>query len=63
MESERCLKCGSTDLTAGAVVWNAPLRFKAEGEGSFRRGEEVAAKACGACGFIELRLASKASGA
>ena len=55
-DGERCLKCGSSDLIGGAVVWNAPLRFKPEGAGSFRRGEEVAAMACDACGFVELRL-------
>ena len=57
MDDRPCTKCGSKDLVAGAVVWNAPLRFKPEGAGSFSRGKELKATACEACGHVELSLA------
>jgi predicted nucleic-acid-binding Zn-ribbon protein len=57
LDTKPCAKCGSADVVAGAVVWNAPLRFKAEGAGSFSRGKELRATACEACGYVELSLA------
>lgn len=51
-----CLACGGQDFQDGHLVWNAPIRFKTEKEGSFRRGTRVAARACQACGHIDLHL-------
>ena len=51
-----CAKCGAGELTDGHLVWNAPIRFKAEGASQFRRGTPVRAAACGACGHIEISL-------
>ncbi len=52
----KCAKCGAPDPIEGHIVWNAPIRFKAEGASQFRRGTKVAARACEACGHIELSL-------
>lgn len=49
-------------LVEGAVVWNAPLRFKREGAGHFNRGTQVNAVACETCGHIDLYLESRARG-
>jgi hypothetical protein len=54
--SGTCAKCGAGDLIEGNLVWNAPIRFKAEGASQFRRGTPVRAVACNACGHIELSL-------
>jgi hypothetical protein len=54
--SDTCAKCGAADLIEGNIVWNAPVRFKAKGASSFRRGTAVRAVACNACGHIELSL-------
>lgn len=54
-----CLRCGNGEFEDGHVVWNAPLRFKLPSEGSFRRGRKVAARACTACGHIDLYLEEK----
>ena len=56
---DTCLRCGGGAFEDGHVVWNAPLRFKTPGEGSFRRGRQVAARACTTCGHIELSLERK----
>lgn len=52
----RCARCGGGPLIDGYLVWNAPIRFKAEGASQFRRGTPVRAHACEACGHIELAL-------
>lgn len=49
MTDEKCVRCGGDQLVEGAVVWNAPLRFKREG-------------ACETCGHIDLYLESRARG-
>jgi len=51
---QACASCGGASFEDGHVVWNAPLRFKRPDESSFRRGRKVAARACTACGHIEL---------
>ncbi len=53
--SPRCAKCGGGTV-AGHLVWNGPIRFKAEGSSQFSRGTPVRAQACTACGHIELAL-------
>ena len=59
MSGRSCAKCGGTDVAAGHIVWNAPIRFKPEGMSQFRRGTPVAAFACQSCGHIELALEKK----
>ncbi|PSN05655.1 hypothetical protein C7G83_20545, partial [Siccibacter turicensis] len=54
MTDEKCVRCGGDQLVEGAVVWNAPLRFKREGAGHFNRGTQVNAVACETCGHIDL---------
>jgi len=53
-----CAKCGTSGLVAGHIVWNAPIRFKADGASQFRRGKPVRAFACEACGHVELAVDS-----
>lgn len=62
MTDEKCVRCGGDQLVEGAVVWNAPLRFKREGAGHFNRGTPVNAVACETCGHIDLYLESRARG-
>ncbi|MCW5770393.1 MAG: hypothetical protein KIT16_02060 [Rhodospirillaceae bacterium] len=50
-----CSRCGG-ETEAGHLVWNGPIRFKAEEASGFSRGTRVRARACYACGNIDLTL-------
>ena len=56
---DACAKCGEANPVAGHIVWNGPIRFKADGASQFRRGTPVRAHACQACGHITLSLESR----
>ena len=58
-KTEPCAKCGEADPVAGHIVWNGPIRFKADDASQFRRGTPVRAHACQACGHIALSLESR----
>ena len=55
-----CPKCGGTEWQDGAIVWNAPIRFKANDiswlSKQFSRGEPVKARVCRSCGHVELSV-------
>ena len=54
--ADTCAKCGARGPVAGHIVWNGPIRFKADDASQFRRGTPVRAHACQACGHIALSL-------
>ncbi len=45
-KGEERAKCGASGPVAGHIVWNGPIRFKADGTSQFRRGTPVRAHAC-----------------